>query len=450
ARSSPPRALRGAGPPRPRRGRRPRLHRPRAGHRLRRLAQLADQHPADRRRHLRDPAEDAGAAADRHGRHRQHRQPQAGLQRRPPGRPDAALVRHHRADRRRHRHRPRAADRARPQQLRRRRRPGGPRERRVLVRLPDRHRARQRVRPAGLARRQPVVQRPAADRRLRRRRHRRAQGRRGRRAVRRLRPLGPGDRPEGPVVGHPARAAGHGRPHRQCRRQLRLGVAELARRLRRRCLRRPRARAVRRLPGAPAPARPLAAAVLRGRVAGHPARLRLPLLDRHPAGDRARDRAEPRRPAVLRLLRRPAGGDDQDGRLRGDLPGAGGDLRGPVLRRGPGDHRLPAHRVGLGDRLGRHRRRHRRGRHADPDAVDPGPAAGRRRAAAGDRPDPRHGPHRGERRGSGPGADDRGQARGHPRPRSVPVHLHHRPARPGRGEGWRRRRPGSPGARDGL
>ena len=82
-------------------------------------------------------------------------------------------------------------------------------------------------------------------------------------------------------------------------------------------------------------ARPLAAAVLRGRLAGHPAGLRLPLLDRHAAGDRAGHRAEPGRPAVLRLVRRPARRDDEDGRLRRDLPGAGGDLRGAVLRRGP-------------------------------------------------------------------------------------------------------------------
>ena len=40
----------------------------------------------------------------------------------------------------------------------------------------------------------------------------------------------------------------------------------------------------------------------------------------------------------------PLGRDDEDGRLRGDLPGAGGDLRGPVLRRAPVDHRLPADR----------------------------------------------------------------------------------------------------------
>ena len=116
---------------------------------------------------------------------------------------------------------------------------------------------------------------------------------------------------------------------------LRLGVPRLARRLRRRRLRRARAGALRGLPGAAAGARPLAAAVLRGCLAGHPAGVRVALLDRHAAGDRAGHRAEPRRPEVLRLVRRAARRDDQDGRLRGDLPGAGGDLRGPVLRRGP-------------------------------------------------------------------------------------------------------------------
>ena len=87
----------------------------------------------------------------------------------------------------------------------------------------------------------------------------------------------------------------------------------------------------------------------------------------------------------------------------------------------PVDHRLPAHRPGLGHRLGGHRRRHRRGGHADADPVHAGPAAGRRRPAAGDRPDPRHGPHRGERRRPGAGADDRRQARGHPRRRALPT-----------------------------
>ena len=63
----------------------------------------------------------------------------------------------------------------------------------------------------------------------------------------------------------------------------------------------------------------------------------------------------------------------------------------------------------------------RRGGHADPHAVDARAAAGRRRPAARDRPDPRHGPHRRERRRSGAGADDRREARGHPRPRAVRV-----------------------------
>ena len=40
----------------------------------------------------------------------------------------------------------------------------------------------------------------------------------------------------------------------------------------------------------------------------------------------------PGRPPRLRLLRRAAGRDHQDGRLRRDLPGHRGDLRGPVLR----------------------------------------------------------------------------------------------------------------------
>ena len=219
-----------------------------------------------------------------------------------------------------------------------------------------------------------VVQRAPAHRHRRRGRRRRAQGRRAGRAVPRLRPLRAGDRAEGAVVGHPPRPDRHPRPDRQRGRQLRLGVPRLARRLRRRGLRRPRAGAVRRLPGAAPGPRLIAAALLRRCLAGHPAGLRLPLLDRHAAGDRARHRAEPGRPAGLRLLRRAAGRDDEDGRLRRDLPGAGGDLRGAVLRRRPRHHRLPADRAGLRRRLGGHRRGHRRGRHADAHAVDAGPA----------------------------------------------------------------------------
>ena len=149
-------------------GRRPRARRPGDRPRRRRHAQLADQHAADHRRHLRDAAEGARPAADRHRGHRQHRQPQAGLQRRPPGRPDPALVRDHRADRRLDRHRPGPAHPARPQQLRRRRRPADARDDRLLVGLPHRPGARQHPRPAGRSARRrhdrAVVQRAAADR----------------------------------------------------------------------------------------------------------------------------------------------------------------------------------------------------------------------------------------------------------------------------------------------
>ena len=189
--------------------------------------------------------------------------------------------------------------------------------------LPHRPGAAQHPRPAGRTRRhgRPLLQRAAADRALRRDRYRGAQGRRAGRAVPRPRPVGADDRAEGVVVGHPPGAAGHGRPDRQRGRHLRLGVPRLARRLRRRRLRGSRAGAVRRLPGAAASARPLAAALLRRRVARDPAGVRVALVDRHPAGHRAGDRAEPRRPAVLRVLRRALRGDDEDGRLRRDLPG---------------------------------------------------------------------------------------------------------------------------------
>ena len=85
-------------------------------------------------------------------------------------------------------------------------------------------------------------------------------------------------------------------------------------------------------------------------------------------------------------------------------PAHRGDLRRAVLRRRRSvtDYLLIAF-VSV-DRLGRHRRPHRRDRDAHPDPVDAGPAARGRRPAARDRPDPRHGPHRGQRRRPGAGA----------------------------------------------
>ena len=64
-----------------------------------------------------------------------------------------------------------------------------------------------------------------------------------------------------------------------------------------------------------------------------PLGVRLALVDRHPAGHRSGHRAQPRRASRVRLVRRAARRDHQDGRLRGDLPGDLGDLRRPVLRR---------------------------------------------------------------------------------------------------------------------
>ena len=168
-------------------------------------------------------------------------------------------------------------------------------------------------------------------------------------------------------------------------------------------------------------ARALAAALLRRRLAGHPAGLRLPLLDRHAAGDRAGDRAEPGRPAVLRLVRRPARVRRRRWTAAPRSTRRWRRSSWPSSSASTSDHRLPADRAGLRRRLGGHRRGHRRGGHADADPVHARSPAGRCRPAPGDRPDPRHGPHRGERRGPGAGADDRRQARGHPRRRALPV-----------------------------
>ena len=93
------------------------------------------------------------------------------------------------------------------------------------------------------------------------------------------------DRAEGPVVGHPAGAARHPRPDRQCRRDLRLGAAgslgsfavaiyvglALVLFVVYPVMLRTHGLSVRQL--------------LLRRVAGHPAGLRVPLVDRHPAPD---------------------------------------------------------------------------------------------------------------------------------------------------------------------
>ena len=112
----------------------------------------------------------------------------------------------------------------------------------------------------------------------------------------------------------------------------------------------------------------------------------VPLLGGHHAADPARHHPQPRGRPGVRLLRRPARRDHQDGRLRGDLPVARRDLRGAVLRDRPEPLGLPADRVRLGGRLDGHRRSHRRGRDADADAEHARAAARRCRAAAGHRP----------------------------------------------------------------
>ncbi len=82
------------------------------------------------------------------------------------------------------------------------------------------------------------------------------------------------------------------------------------------------------------------------------------------------------RPEGVRLLRRAVRRDDEDGRLRGDLPGHLRDLRGPDLRRPARDQGVPADRLRLGDRLGGDRRSDGRDGHADADPVHPGSADG--------------------------------------------------------------------------
>ncbi|EFP02662.1 hypothetical protein CRE_30352, partial [Caenorhabditis remanei] len=342
---------------------------------------------------------------------------------------DPAVVRDHGAHRRDHlnraRHRHPARIRGRARRAEDRRSLHG----RHLVELPRGARPGQLPRPRGSrrhrrpgdrrARPRPQLQRAAGDHRLGRDRHRRAQDRREGRAVHPRRRVRARDHPEGAVVDHPPRSDRHARPHRQRGRRVRLehhGVAHLVRRDH---LHRSRARAVRRLPDPREDPRPLDQAVLLGRLARGAARVREPLLDRHPAADRARDRTQPGRAPRLRLVRGAARRDHQDGRLRRDLPGRRLDLHRAVLRPRALVHAVPADRARLGGRLGGDRGHHRRHGHADAHPLDARPAARGRRPAARGRPDPRYGPHRGERRRPGARARDRGAARGDPRPRPL-------------------------------
>ena len=354
-----------------------------------------------RRRAVRPAAQAGRTAAGLHRRRRQHRQPARRHQRRPAGRPDAAVVHGHLAARRRRRPRPRPADQPGPGRHARHRR--GCRRPKHVGTWTDFLTGIIPTNPVGAFVDGNVLQIVflgavvgAAALQL------------GAKAepflalntsvlelvqkalwwVIRLAPLG--------TLGLIGKAVA----------AVRLGPARAARDVHRRRLRRLRHRArscvYPRCCVVVRPAQP--AAVLRRRLAGDPARVRLPLLGRHDAADPAGHRRAARRAHGVRLLRGAVRRHHQDGRLRRDLPGARGDLRRPGLRRAARRQGLPAHRVRLGGRLRGHRRPDRRHRHADADAQHAGPAAGRRRAAAGHRPDPGHDAHRDQRGRPGPGA----------------------------------------------
>ena len=226
-----------------------------------------------------------------------------------------------------------------------------------------------------------VVQRAADPRGRDRRRHRRAQGRRGGRAVPRLRPLRARRRAEGAVVGHPARPDRHRRPDRQRRRHLRLGRPRLARHLHRRGLRRPArwccSSSTRCCCGCTASRR---AQFFSG---AWPA-IQLAFVSRSSVGTMPvtqrvteRNLGVPRSYASFAV---PLGATTKMDGCAAIYPALAAIFVAQFFGVAPVDHRLPADRVRLGDRLGRHRRPHRRDRHADADALHAGPAAGRRRA----------------------------------------------------------------------
>ncbi len=121
-----------------------------------------------------------------------------------------------------------------------------------------------------------------------------------------------------------------------------------------------------------------------------------------------RNLASPR----VRVVRRAARVDHQDGRLRRDLSRDRSDLRRRVLRCAFVVHRLPPDHRRVGHRFRRHRGHHRSHGHADAHAVDAGAPPRRCRPAARGRADRRHGPHRGERHRPGARPHHRRQAGG--------------------------------------
>jgi Na+/H+-dicarboxylate symporter len=135
------------------------------------------------------------------------------------------------------------------------------------------------------------------------------------------------------------------------------------------------------------------------------------------------------RAARLCRLCRAARLDDQDGRVRRRLSRRRRAVRGAVLRHSAACAGLSDDSGRVGARLGRHRGADRRDRHADAYLVDARPAARGRGAAAGDRPDHRHGADRGQCGWPGAGPDDRRQAARHPRSGALRLRRRRRPAR---------------------
>ena len=369
ARSSPPRPVRGAGPPRPRRRRRPRAWSPAQ------IGPVADGTPnwltstlADHRRHLRHAAKALVPPLIVTAVDRQHRQPQAGLQRRPAGRPDAALVRHHRADRRR---RSASASACSPS-------PG--RNSSVDAATPQPTRAPPARGWTSSPAWCPATSSACRPRRdddgsiglsfnvlqliviVGRHRHRRAQGRRAGRAVPRPRPLGAGDRAEGAVVGHPARPDRHRRPDRQRGRHATAGTslgslgvfagavyAGLALVL---------------FVVYPVLLRPHGLSPLRFFAGAWPA-IQLAFVSRSsigtlPVTERVTEQnlGVPRSYASFAV---PLGATTKMDGCAAIYPALAAIFVAQFFGVRPVDHRLPADRARLGHRLGGHRRRHRRG-----------------------------------------------------------------------------------------
>uniref|UniRef100_A0A0N4Z6A9 Integral membrane protein n=1 Tax=Parastrongyloides trichosuri TaxID=131310 RepID=A0A0N4Z6A9_PARTI len=195
-------------------------------------------------------------------------------------------------------------------------------------------------------------------------------------------------------LGDPADAVRGVRPDRLSRRRLWLGGAAAAGQVHLRHLRGLPVPHLRRLFGPAEAARAEGRQLLPRRSCGHADGLRHLVVAGHPARHPAPDGRAAGRAPGLRRLRRAAGRQCEDGRVRRHLSGHRLHLHRPVFPDRPDADAVHPDRpdggAGVAGHGGRAGDQHR---HADPDAVDGGPAAGGRRLHHRHRPHHRHDAH---------------------------------------------------------